>query len=237
MPLSFSEIESLANNGLKLAKQAQSSGDVGREFSLLKHVLDGLLRIAVGRCDDGVSAQRFLVDWGAETIVDRVVDLNRGFALAASERPKRVQFLVCTDITVVHAAWLVDKWNAARSHLELCSDVSIEQYAEPLTGFWKEYHRAVGKLVSKQPYTAQIPKVKGYERYWVPYLHLIEDLTNGRDDLESAKEISESFERRNHDKRLIDWSSHDGDGNNPVRWDFRQFTICKCWQHEPTLVS
>ena len=37
--------------------------------------------------------------------------------------------------------------------------------------------------------------------------------------------VVESFEARNRDRRFTDWIGLDGDGEQPVRWDFRHYAI------------
>jgi hypothetical protein len=59
----------------------------------------------------------------------------------------------------------------------------------------------------------------------VPYLKLIADITNKRDAIATRAEVHELFQKRNQDKRLLDWSMLDGDGKMPVRWDFREASI------------
>jgi hypothetical protein len=56
----------------------------------------------------------------------------------------------------------------------------------------------------------------------MPYLHLISDMSYGRDKADALSEVERAFKARNQDKRLIDWRSIDGDGKRPVKWDFRR---------------
>ena len=230
MPLTLVELETSAKNGVQTARKAHSKGDAAREFVCLKHVIGDLLRVAVRRFPDGPAAEQFLTQWDANATLNRLLELNQQFARAAFANPNHVAVPVDNDITLVHVAWLQGNWNIGRSYLDLCLDPSIEQFVEPSTAFWKEYHRAIGDLVANRPYVPKVPKVKGYEQYWVPYLHMIETLTSGRDARESENHVKESFVRRNCDKRLIDWEGHDGDGKSPALWDFREFTILKYWQ-------
>jgi hypothetical protein len=41
----------------------------------------------------------------------------------------------------------------------------------------------------------------------------------------ARRAANDGFQRRNSDRRCIDWVGLDGDGKNPVRWDFRLFTL------------
>jgi hypothetical protein len=101
----------------------------------------------------------------------------------------------------------------------------------PLTAFWAEYHRAMDCLAANRPYDPVVPRVRGYEKYWVPYLKLVADITTGQAVATARAEVTESFAQRNRDKRLTDWEMNDGDGKHPVRWDFREASILNFAKH------
>jgi len=133
---------------------------------------------------------------------------------------------VDNDVTLVHIAWLVDRCPAANALLNICVDPQVCKFF-PHTKFWAEYIRAIGCLRDREQYEPVVPKVRGYEQYWVPYLTLIADLTSSRDSSTSRREIKDTFLKRNGDKRLLDWRMIDGDGNRPVQWDFRECSILR----------
>ena len=74
--------------------------------------------------------------------------------------------------------------------------------ADISTRFWREYAQGMGSLVRCEPYKLPELKLRGQERYWVTYLHLIEAATFGK-DLEGPKTmVKDAFASRNTDKRI-----------------------------------
>ena len=59
----------------------------------------------------------------------------------------------------------------------------------------------------------------------MPYISLMVAITSESDPTDAIAAIDDSFDTRNKDKRLTDWEMIDGDGNVPVRWDFRKATL------------
>ena len=81
--------------------------------------------------------------------------------------------------------------------------------------------------VTESDRNAPTLKAKGYERYLMPYLSLIADLSQNRDTKTVLAEVDQAFQARNRDKRLLDWRTIDGDGKKPVQWDFRRETLLR----------
>lgn len=125
-----------------------------------------------------------------------------------------------SDITLTHAAWLIDEFVLAELNSNHCVDpVVIERV--PNTKFWNEYCRAIECFIKREPYNPIPLKLKGYEKYWEPYLLLIEAITKELESDDALSAVEASFMKRNSDRRLIDWMFLDGDGERPVKWDFR----------------
>ena len=119
------------------------------------------------------------------------------------------------NITFVHVAWLLDDWETGDSILQVCVDRTARDHF-PLTPFWREYYRGMEHLATLARYTYRFDNPKAYEKYWVPYLKLIECLTQEQNPQKVISEIRSMFLRRNSDKRLVDWKGIDGDGRRPA---------------------
>ena len=230
MSLSFAELEELTKSTFNYADDARKRSDVAKELHNLAGGLKGLLSNAVKGCATPDEAMQYVSRWKLGDIFDRLCSVNDQIA-SGLRRGDAPQIAIVEDIELVHLAWLTDNWSSADRLLAIYTDRQITRFFGPTTGLWKEYNRSIERLAAGQPYIAEVPKVKGYEQYWVPYLRLIEDLTHFRDPTPARQEVRASFEKRNRDKRLIDWEGMDGDGKNPVQWDFREFTILKYWWH------
>ena len=68
--------------------------------------------------------------------------------------------------------------------------------------------------------TPSLPKCKGYERFFVPYVNYIQNPT-----VENVSKMTSSFVTRNQNGRYTDWVGLDGDGTKPVRWDLPAWTL------------
>ncbi len=226
MEISSEEREQVAIRSLATAAEWRRKNDRRRELSVLSSAVENLLGVAVERFPDAAAGTRFLTDRDVARTLDRMAELNALLFDALRRETKPTSGAVDNDITPVHVAWLLCDWDAARSILAVCSDQLVRKFF-PLTPFWVEYCRALESLEAGKSYEPMIPRLRGYERNWVPHLKLIADLTNGRPVAGSRAEIAESFKERNRDKRLIDWRIIDGDGKHPVRWDFREASILR----------
>ena len=112
--------------------------------------------------------------------------------------------------------------------LQIASNTEIAKYW-PLTKFWTEYHRAMTCLVSREAYVPRPPpRLRGYEKHWEPYLRVVEAVTSGADPAPALAACADSFTRRNRDKRLNSFP-FDGNGRDPVRWEFRLPSILARW--------
>lgn len=224
------EREQFAIRSLETAANWRRKGDARWELTTLSSAVKTLLGVAVERFADAVAGTQFLKDNEVGELLDRMADLNQGLYEALRRDDKPSAGAVDNQITPVHIAWLLGCWDSGQLLLIPCMDGRIRNFS-PLTPFWAEYHRAVDCLATDRPYEPVIPRVRGYEQHWVPYLKLMADLTAGRPVAAARAEITESFTKRNRDKRLTDWEMIDGDGNHPIRWDFREASILKFAEH------
>jgi hypothetical protein len=122
-----------------------------------------------------------------------------------------------------HAAWWMGRLGEGD---ELTKFATLKEPLAKTTGFWREYARAMVALISAQPYRPEYPKVKGAEKYWLPYLDVVAAVT-GNGDLETAlRAVDEVFVRRNRDRRITDIGmDFDRNGHSPQTIDFRRAAL------------
>lgn len=230
MVASPEEREQFAVRSLTTADEWRRKGDARWELTTLSSAVKTLLGVAVERSADAAAGTRFLEDSEVGPALGRMAELNEQLSEALHRDGKPTAGAVDNQVTPVHIAWLLGCWGIGRDLLAACVDEVVRKFF-PLTPFWTEYHRAMDCLAAVRPYEPAVPRVRGYEQYWVPYLKLTADLTNGRPIATTRAEVAESFGKRNRDKRLTDWEMIDGDGKHPVRWDFREASILRFAAH------
>ena len=138
----------------------------------------------------------------------------------------RVNSTVVNEPTLLCLAWFCSESESAVTLLDAIRSPKVQSHF-PLVGFWLEFATGLVRLSERQAYEVPPINPKGYQRYLIPYLHLIADLSQSRDTKEALAEVDQAFQTRNGDKRLTDWCSIDGDGKRPVRWDFRRETLLR----------
>ena len=227
---SSEEREQFAIRSRTTADEWRRNGDVRRELTTLSSTVKTLLSVAVERFPDPASGIKFLDDHAVGTVLVRMTELNQQLSEALYRDGKPTAGSVDNQITPVQIAWLIGNWQAGQDLLATCVDEVVSKFF-PLTPFWAEYHRAMNCLAAGRSYDPRVPRVRGYEQYWVPYLKLVADLTNGRPITTSRDEVAQSFKTRNRDNRMTDWELLDGDGKHPVRWDFREASILRFAEH------
>jgi hypothetical protein len=122
-----------------------------------------------------------------------------------------------------HLSTILKNDLAATYLLELANAEGVLELAGK---FWKGYARALLAFERHRPFARQAMKLAGQERYWVKYLDLMSNLSEGKDVQGSIAEVDEAFAARNRDKRIKDDNFRiEGSGLHPVRWDFRKDAI------------
>ena len=156
-----------------------------------------------------VYLQRYSVAW----------ELIRSGQVPGSALGGSYEFLV-----MAHLAALLGERAIAAALVEYAAKSEVVVIS---TKFWAEYSRAMTCLHTRQPYTPALPpRLRGQEKYWAVYLDLIADITQERDLAGTLGRVSETFQRRNRDKRIHEHGEEiEGSGWAPVRWDFRRAGI------------
>lgn len=220
--------EEAARASVAAAEKWRGEGSVPHELACLRTALTAYLSYAVSRFrspDEGIA---YLAAVPVDPLLHRVDALNDTLYTSLREKGRPAEGSVANTITLVHLAWLLSEWELAERMIGIAVDPLVQKFS-PLTPFWAEYARAQQQLVSRRRYKQAAPRVRGYERNWLPYLNLIEELTHGRSTETARAEIRTTFSRRNRDPKLIDPEMIDGDGVFPVRWDFREVSITRFW--------
>lgn len=196
--------------------------DIALEIRCLKRACNEYARISVdvfGNPGEGVA---YLKSKNFLEILSRTIQkISQEYEQFKSSQRRQVN----DDLGLVHYAWLMGMWQEARLMAEICADEALWNF-QPGTRFWNEYRRVVVNYVEGKPYIPNYPTLKGYEKYWPPYLALMNAITERKPIDEHLKEIDKSFKKRNKDSRLTDYG-FDGDGEFPVKWDLRKASILR----------
>ena len=225
MPTAAQLEESVAST-LVVAHDWKAKGNVRSELSCLGDALHKLLTVAVAEHDTLDSGVAYLHARHGEELLERYYALNAELLRAFYQGSREAA--VDNEVTFTHICWLLGKHALGDALLGIVCNADVAKLS-PHTKFWAEYDRAMSCLVTRTPYLPKLPRLKGYEKCWAPYLELTAALTSGGDVEPAFEKCAASFARRNRDKRLTDWRMHDGDGRMPVRWDFRLPSILARW--------
>ncbi len=168
------------------------------------------------------AAYTFLEDSGMRPLLIELARLNQD-TLAETIATKKPKIAILNRPELIHFAMIVNDVECARSLASSTTDPTTLNFF-PLTGIWKPYALALVRLVTKQSLDVpSIPKCKGYESFFIPYVNYMLSPT-----AHNALEMNSSFIARNKDRRYVDWVGMDGDGTKPVCWDIRAWTLTKC---------
>ncbi|QDU89456.1 hypothetical protein Pla175_28460 [Pirellulimonas nuda] len=178
---------------------------------------------ALHQLRDGDEAKRQLLADGVRELVVEMAAEN-DMALAALEREGKPSVAVLNSPNLVHFGLLVE---AGHDAIRLLAKAALSPHAAkffPNSGIWKPYAVAVSAFLWGESLDLPPCKPKGYEKHMVPYIDFM--MASTEDERRQAKQgIADSFEVRNRDRRCRDWFGLDGDGEQPVKWDLRLYTL------------
>lgn len=174
---------------------------------------------AVRDFDSFASARTFFDTSGMRQLLTELAQLNQ-IALDDAIANKRPAVAIMNRPELIHFALIVNDLQCACS-LALCATDPTTLKFFPLNGIWKAYVFALTRFVAARSIDVPVlPKCKGYERFFVPYVNYMLNPT-----VENESEMTSSFVTRNQDRRYTDWVGLDGDGTKPVRWDLGAWTL------------
>lgn len=93
--------------------------------------------------------------------------------------------------------------------------------------FWTAYADGLRALLERRPFQPPAHKLSGLQLSLEPYLRLMAALSSGQDPSDALRSVDAAFKKRQTDRRLTDWTMLSGDGEHPVRWDYRRAAILK----------
>ena len=174
-------------------------------------------------CDTGGEAATRLQSRG---VVDMLRELaaENDASLTNLEQTATPKVAILNRPELIHFGAIVKLPELAMQQLVRAVASPLAKSHFPLSGIWRSYAAALVNLHRGERAQIDVPKAKGYEKYYLPYVQLMvaaDEMQIGT----ARAAIAESFSTRNRDRRFTDWFGLDGDGQSPVRWDFRLYAI------------
>jgi hypothetical protein len=187
--------------------------------------LMNLLSIAVEDFSNHSDASTWLLENGALPLLRKAHEqIERLIAeVDAGRIPPSTYGGNYPHLVYAHVSWAVGDFSLGESFVAISER---DENAKISTPFWCSYAKAMGALVHNVPYQTPKMKLRGQEEYWIAYLYLIEDISNGRSGAKALQGIEHGFTERNSDIRINDDAYEiEGSGYHPVRWDFRRDSL------------
>lgn len=207
---------------LRTADDWQKKGQPAWVSKCLSSALLGYLKIAVTEHGDPASGVAWLTSQNISGVLQNQFDTLQvlGAEVTAGRLPSSVIAGNYHPLVYAHLAWCLEKFDLGESFVAFAERKDVGELGTP---FWREYARGMGALVKREPYHPSQLRLKGQEKYWMAYLHLIEAACNGRSVDDVVAELEKQFVARNNDKNIKDDAYQiEGSGNQPVKWDFRR---------------
>ena len=191
------------------------------------HELESGLRTlfceSLTQCGTGGEAANRLRLQGASNILEELAAENDA-VLSELEQIGKPKAAVLNRPELVHFAVVLGSSCKVTGQLLRAVESPLAQSFFPLSGIWRSYALALVNLHRGGNTLVTLPKPKGHDKYYLPYVRYM-TVTEVQGLAAARVAIAESFEARNRDRRFTDWIGLDGDGEKPVRWDFRMFAI------------
>lgn len=191
----------------------------------LSSALMKLLSIAVTQFSTQTSAVTWLAENDARAVLQRTLE-HLQFLIAeydAGRLPASAYGGNYPHLVFAHISWAIEEFSLGESFVTISKR---QENLELSTPFWREYGIAMGTLVERLPYTFPELPLRGQERYWSTYLHLIEANYIGRAPTEAFCGIDEAFRKRNSDNRISDDRYEiEGSGRHAAKWDYRRDSL------------
>lgn len=137
---------------------------------------------------------------------------------AILNRPELLHFAVLANVDAPHIDLL----------LKAVAHPTVRKHF-PLAGIWASYADCLVALFRSNPSPQPTLKATGGAKRYVPYVQLM-CASDATERANASSAIAVEFKKWNKDKRAINWVGLDGDGMNPVQWDFRHTSLMKMQQ-------
>jgi hypothetical protein len=138
------------------------------------------------------------------------VEAGEPLRAAVLNRPELLHFAALAHVPAGVAHSLVEAVAsaAARKHW-------------PLAGIWSDYGDALVAFTRRSgPVSLPARAISGSAKRYLHYIRFMQAQTAAERDA-AAADAQSAFADANRDRRATDWLGLDGDGNSPVKWDFR----------------
>lgn len=193
----------------------------------LAHIRDSeicaLICEALRRFDCGTEAQAWLDDHHLLAKLGELAADNES-ALIQLEATRTPAVAIVNHPTLIHYALLANASSDVTESLIRAVQSEVARTYFPVSGLWRAYAAVLMSFIRMEPVNLPTLKPKGYEKFYAPYIaFMVAPSPESR--AIARQEIDVSFQQRNKDRRYKDWVGLDGDGEKPVKWDFRLFTL------------
>jgi len=224
----------LIDSSIQMLVEKESGAPHAQRYNIRpESIVNCCLRWALTNCRERESGIAFLREKDCSSLLSRCAD---GYATSFAKfvaDPSRNLYPPANDTTkeLVHAAWLLGDFEV--SDRLLCPlphgpELTKRHFS---TRFWFNYHLSLVGFATRTPYNAEEFKRRGHEHYWFNFIRLFKAVATGAPHEPVISEIEDAFEKVNRDKRLTDWLGVDGDGQQPVAWNFRLESVRNAAEH------
>ncbi|HSI83423.1 MAG: hypothetical protein ACAI35_18775 [Candidatus Methylacidiphilales bacterium] len=213
------------HSSLKSADAWQIKGNQVRVYTCLSSALTTYLEISLTNENDPESGKEWLIINDFLSVLQRYFEVLHflGNEVAEERLPSSVISNNYNYIVFAHAAWCLGEFTTGEAFVKFAARQDV---ADSSTPFWREYTRGMNALVQGKEYQVKELQLRGQEKYWVAYLHMIATRSTPV-QLQGAKaDIKKLFSKRNHDKTIRD--DHygiEGSSHAPVKWDLRGHSL------------
>jgi hypothetical protein len=201
----------------------------------LSSALLNYLSVAVGDYSDADLAIKWLLQERIPTLLDNRLDETARLVaeVDAGKLPSSTISGNYEELVFAHLAWLFEAWDLGERHVQIAVRHDVRELSTP---FWSEYSIAAESLVVRREYRVGELELRGQQKYWMPYLYLIEVACKGAPLDDALAGIDRSFAIRNTDNDFKDDHYEiEGSGRHPVKWDFRRWSLVNYVLHRRSL--
>jgi len=219
----FDQLQKVVESALENAKSWERKRNLVWTERNYEHAARLTLSIAAGKYPDAESAKGYLAERAIVPLLQKVSSLQQ--ALLVEVEAGRVPADEFSGNYILlafsHLCCVLDEFVLARDFAWRAFHPEIMSTS---TNFWYDYARGYKCLWENRPYQkGTFPSLRLLEKYWLPYMELMEAASVGASLEVPLAAIDQSFRKRNEDKRVKDDSYMlDGSPYCPVRWDWRR---------------
>jgi len=217
---------------IEIGKDWEKKGDIIWMHRVYGDAPIDFLSATVGKCANASDAKQFLSQFSIRELLRKVSSIQDTLLVEVEAGHVSVDEFSgnYTMLTLSHLCCVLGELDLAR---RFASRASHPEVLSSSTPFWYDYARGYQCLWEGRPYKkGTFPSLRGLERYWLPYMDLMEAASVGRSVDEALSAIEQSFRKRNADKQIKDDSYQlDGSPYYPARWDFRRDGLLELIRH------